>query len=548
MSRHLARFAALVLLAGTASLAVNPNVFAEDIPSAKAKEAPKGLDDDQRIVHFLNRFTLGCTPALVAEVKAKGLKAWLQAQLMGTEKEPQFLRDRLTDMRSLELSSAQIADQFVEKPGKDATPRERREARELENTPARELTDSIILRGVYSANQVREVSADIFRNHFAVSLDKGPVKLMAVDYERNVVRRYALDQFGAMLKASAHHPAMLFYLDNCLSCRPATPEELEAIARRGKNNPERVERARQRGLNENYARELMELHTLGVDNYYTQDDVINVAKCLTGWGISPRHEENPLAFWFRADFHSTGDKTVLGQTIKPNIYNPQAEGEEVLDLLIAHKGTARFIAFKLCRWLVNDQPSDAVVGRIAAVFEKTKGDLAACYMAIYEDPEFFNTVNYMAKYKRPFEFAVSALRATGSEIKDCAAIQRGLVAMAEPLYRCANPTGYYDHAEAWQDPGAMSLRWKAAMDLAKGRIPGVKVPDSLYADLPQDKPEQWKDRLAAKLLCVPLSETTSHALDDYVARALKDNPRVKARELGPEIVAGLLGSPEFQKQ
>jgi uncharacterized protein (DUF1800 family) len=341
---------------------------------------------------------------------------------------------------------------------------------------------------------------------------------------------------------------MLFYLDNCLSSRPASPEELEAIKKRAKNNPERIEALQQRGLNENYARELLELHTLGVDNYYTQDDVIEVAKCLTGWTISPKFAAKPLTFWFRRDAHCSGDKIVLGQTIKEDSKFPQNEGEAVLDLLSAHEGTARFIAWKLCRWLVNDDPSEAMVKRIAGVYTAKKGDLCAIFMAIFEDPEFFAVANFQCKYKRPFEFVVSALRATGANIDDPIELHKSLNNMAESLYRCANPTGYYDHAEAWQDPGAMALRWKFALDLCNGKIRGVSVPVSLYEGLDLDKPETWRNALAAKILCVPLSETTARALDDQIAKRTNDKGKVKLKDVGPEIVAGLLGSPEFQKQ
>ncbi len=538
---------ALACLSGAMLLAAWAPVQAQEARPDQGN-ASKGLSEDQRIIHFLNRFTLGATPRLLAEVKAKGMKAWLQEQLKAAASEPQFLRDRLGEMGSLELSAAQIVDNYVEQVGRDATPRERREAQILENIPQKELIDSIVLRAIYSPNQVREVSADFFRNHFAVSVEKGPVKWLAVEYERSVVRHHALGSFAQMLKASAHHPAMLFYLDNCLSSRPATPEELEAIKRRGKNVPERIEQAQQRGLNENYARELLELHTLGVDNYYTQDDVIEVAKCLTGWTITPRNSAKPLTFWFRRDAHCSGDKVVLGTTIKADAQNPVNEGEAVLELLIGHEGTARFLAWKLCRWLVNDEPGEAMVKRIADVFQKTRGDLAAVYLAIFEDPDFFTQANYLSKYKRPFEFVVSALRATGAEVTEVDAIQRALAGMAEPLYRCDNPTGFYDHAEAWQDPGAMALRWKAALDFAKGNVRGVRLPASLYADLPEDKPMEWKALLAARLLCVPLSDNTSRAIDDFVARAVQANSRVKVKDLAPEIVAGLLGSPEFQKQ
>ncbi|MCF6228784.1 MAG: DUF1800 domain-containing protein, partial [Planctomycetes bacterium] len=328
--------------------------------------------------------------------------------------------------------------------------------------------------------------------------------------------------------------------------------ELERINKRGKNFEKKLANLQQRGLNENYARELLELHTLGVDNYYTQEDVIEVAKVLTGWTITPRRYlkklNKPFGFLFFPQFHSTGDKTVLGQTIKENKKDPQAEGEEVLKLLAAHKGTADYLSRKLCRWFVNDEPNDAMVKRISAVWTKTKGDMASVYMAIFEDPDFFSKENYLAKYKRPFEFVISALRATGASVKHPEIIHKQLKAMNEDLYRCADPTGYYDQAEAWQDPGAMSIRWKFAYDLARGKFFAVNMPVDFYSDLPLDKPETWGELLAAKLLCQPMSEATSSALKRLIERKSNLRRGKLRRELGTLLVAGILGSPEFQKQ
>ena len=545
MTVPLSRTLAGLLALGLCFMAATRPAMAQD---TKTEVKPKTLTEDQRIVHFLNRFTLGATPELCAEVKEKGMKAWLEEQFKGAREEPKALTAALAELGSLELASDDIVEKYVEPKNKDATEKEKREARRLENVPQRELLDAIMLRAVLSNNQLREVSADFFRNHFAVSLEKGPVKWLAVDYEREAIRKHALGNFPDMLSATAHHPAMLFFLDNVLSSRPATPEEIAAITKRGKGNPEKIEALRQRGLNENYARELMELHTLGVDNYYKQEDVIEVAKCLTGWTIAPRFAAKPLSFWFRRDAHCSGGKTVLGQTIKEDATSPQNEGEEVLKLLSAHPGTAQFLARKLCVWLVNDDPSEALIKRIAAVFSAKKGHLPSVFMAIFEDPEFFAIENFQSKYKRPFEFVVSALRATGATVSDPWELHRALTNMAEPIYRCDNPTGFYDFAEAWNDPGAMSLRWKAALDLANGKVRGISLPASLYADLDAAKPESWKATLARKILCVPLSEHTSRALDEVVAARLKANPKLKIKDLAPELVAGLLGSPEFQKQ
>lgn len=542
-------------LASLLLLAATTNGRAQEDTGRKTSAGQQtGLSEDQRVHHFLNRFTLGATPALMAEVKTKGMRKWLEEQLKGDRPEPESLKQVLGKLPSLEMTLGEIADEYVLELEPDATPQQRRRARQLAQLPAKELLDSVMLRGALSNNQLREVGSDFFRNHFAVSLEKGPVELMAVNWERTVIREGALGNFGEMLDRSAHHPAMLFFLDNHLSCRPATEAEIEAIERRGRNVEKRLEALRQRGLNENYARELLELHTLGVDNYYTQDDVIEVAKCLTGWTITPRRaaklvDRDPMSFLFVRDFHCTGDKTVLGTTIKENRDNPEAEGAHVIKLLAAHEGTARFLSWKLCRWFVNDEPDEKMVERVAKVFRDSKGDLPSVYLAIFDDPCFFEQANYLAKYKRPFEFVVSALRATGAEIGNPTILHRQLVEMNESIYRCADPTGYYDQAEAWQDPGAMSLRWKFAYDLARGSFFTVQLPRSFYDDLPESEPGKWKDILARKLLCMPLSAQTSAALDKLIERKQADTkPRQLRGELGPLLVAGILGSPEFQKQ
>ncbi len=235
----LSRTLACLLALGFCFTAATRPALAED---TKTEVKPKTLNEDQRIVHFLNRFTLGATPELCAAVKEKGMKAWLEEQFKGSREEPKALTSALAELGSLELASDDIVERYVEPKNKDATEKEKREAKRLENVPQRELLDSIILRAALSENQLREVSADFFRNHFAVSLEKGPVKWLAVDYEREAIRKHALGNFPDMLSATAHHPAMLFFLDNVLSSRPATPEEIAAIEKRGKGNPERSKR------------------------------------------------------------------------------------------------------------------------------------------------------------------------------------------------------------------------------------------------------------------------------------------------------------------
>lgn len=514
------------------------------------------LTDKQKIHHLLNRFSLGASVKLARDVERKGIDFWVDSQLAEMVNEDSRLQARLDAFETLRLTNRQIMDEFIMRIPAESTAKERRERNRLRNVPRTELRDATILRGVYSTRQMQEATVDFFRNHFCVAVDKGRVRYYATDFEREVIRKNVLGRFGDMLHASAKHPAMLVYLDNVVSRRAPTKAELKKIEMRVRAQTkskdagkEASEIASQRGLNENYARELLELHTLGVDNYYTQRDVENVAMALTGWTVSGGKEAGHR-FQFNPSMHVSGVKHVLGRTIGRESKNPVEEGEKVLDMLADHKGTARFLSWKLCRWFVNDNPSDELVERIAAVFSSSKGDLKTVYRAIVSDPEFFMSKNYRAKLKRPFEFVISALRATGADVMRFNGIHRALRDMSEDLYYCKDPTGYYDQAEAWQDPGAFAVRWKFAYDLASNRLPGVVVPASLYRGLAGTAISEWKYVLAGRLIPVELDRGTSKAIDRVVASRvfeMKDSGN-RVKEIGPMIVALILGSPDFQQQ
>jgi uncharacterized protein (DUF1800 family) len=512
------------------------------------------LSKEQRIAHFVNRFTLGAPPELVAEVRRLGIERWLDAQFEDRKRSTPALEKRLAKLPSIDLMSREIMWQYVKPIPSDATPEQRRSLQRLRGIPRKELRDSVIYHAVYGPNPVREVAADFWRNHFCVAMDKVRVRYFGTEYERDVIREGVFGSFGVLLYRSAQHPAMLVYLDNVVSRRPPTKAELKKIEMQVRLRTKSKERGReasdiaaQRGLNENYARELLELHTLGVDNYYTQRDVENVAEALTGWTIWNDPSE-PIMFRFRPEMHAQGDKHFLGRLIQRNPDNMEAEGEKILDTLIKHKGTARFISWKLCRYFVRDDPPDDLVARVAAAFQKNKGDLPSVYRAIVADEEFFAARNYRAKLKRPFEFVVGALRVTRAQIDRCDGIHRALGAMAESIYECKDPTGYYDHAESWRDPGAFAVRWKFAMDLATGKIPGVTIPESLYRGLDAGKPETWKDELVARLLPGGLTARTSGILDRIIAKRVEARPDAPVEEMMPQIVGMILGCPEFQQQ
>lgn len=508
---------------------------------------PEGpLSDDERILHVLSRLTPGATAELVEEVRAAGLGSWLERQLQGETRgaarnapervlpEPEALTSRLAEFRMLELDNVQLDRATSVTISPEAT-----------LLAARELLAWVLLRAVYGANHVREAACDFFRNHFAVSIDKEALRFLGLTWERDVIQGHALGSFPELLDATARHPAMLIYLDNYLSRRPPTRSELKQIereARRETGSAELARRAtdiaRQRGLNENYARELLELHTLGVDRYYTEQDVIAVAKAFTGWTV----DRTSWEFTFNEALHQRERKQLFGVTLQSRGNN---EGEAVLDILKRHPGTSRFLAWKLCLWFVNDEPDDKLVRRVADVFQRTGGDMRRVLRAIVDDRSFFDRENYRAKFKRPWEFVVSALRVTGAQVQDARGVLNALDAMSEPLYRCADPTGFYDQAEAWRDPGAIAFRWTFAVDLLAGRIRGTRVPTELFADLPPERPEEWKDILVGRILPVcGIGRATSAMIDRLVERKSRTGPAAT----GSQIVTVLLGSPEFQKQ
>ncbi len=526
-------------------------VVSTDLGRPRREDLPP-LTERQRVVHFLRRFSPGCTPELMSEVSGVGIEEWLDRQLADRVEPAVELDRRLASLGSIDLSSAEVFRRYVKPITPDASPEERRARNKLRNIPSREVRDGVLYHAVYGPNHVREVASDFFRNHFCVAVDKGAVKYFATEYEREVIREGSFGSFRHILGASAKHPAMLTYLDNEVSRRPPTKAELKAIEIRRRLETDSKEQgqeasdiAAQRGLNENYARELLELHTLGVDNYYTQSDVEEVARALTGWTIEKGGNE-PMRFKFHPDMHCGDNKQVLHKMIRRDWKDPQAEGEQVLDLLAEHRGTADFIAWKLCRFFVRDDPPEGIVKRVAAVFRKTDGDLCATYRAIAADSEFFAPEHYGAKFKRPFEFVVSALRATRADIQHCAGLHKALAAMNENLYLCKDPTGYYDQAEAWLDPGALAVRWKFAKDLVAGKIEGVRVPRAMYVGLEDAREEYLKLELVRRVLPAGVSARTSRVLSTMIAEHSRSKESL--RKAVPALLGVILASPDFQEQ
>ena len=425
---------------------------------------PAVPDDEASVTHALNRLAFGPRPGDVTRVRQMGLARWIDEQLHPQRLGNKALDTRLARFSTLNLDATAIArDYFI-------PAREARRARQREGGAAmmtdvvrrqrqifQELSEAKILRAVYSERQLEEVLVDFWFNHFNVFARKGQTGIYVGEYEREAIRPHVLGRFRDLLGATAKSPAMLFYLDNAQSVAPN-----ERVM--GMN------RQRARGLNENYARELLELHTLGADGGYTQQDIVNVARAFTGWTIG---RPDAPGFRFAPNLHDSEAKAVLGHAIDAG--GGISDGERVLDILARHPSTARHLAFKLAQRFVSDTPPAALVDRAARTFHSTGGDLREVVRVIITSPEFFDRSVRLAKVKTPFEFVASVLRAADADIVDGQAIVRSLGDMGMPLYLCQPPTGYDDTAEAWVSSGALVTRINFAVALSRGELRGIRI-------------------------------------------------------------------------
>ena len=472
--------------------------------------------DNAAIVHVLNRIGFGPRPGDVERVRQIGLQQYIDQQLHPERIPDSGMGARLQRLTTIRLSSREIAIQYAipalearrerKQTAKDSAPQDATagtgfadtaDSRPVMPDPAQqranllvlEIGEQKILRAVYSDRQLEEVLTDFWFNHFNVDARKGPDRFLLTEYEREAIRPHVLGHFRDLLEATAKSPAMLFYLDNWQSADPAGPRlavrDLRRpgvargpLGRRRLGLPQpaapRAGNAQQktpRGLNENYGRELMELHTLGVDGGYTQKDVTEVARSFTGWTI--RNPRLGGGFRFEPRLHDDGQKMVLGHVIKAG--GGIEDGEQVIDILASHPSTARFVATKLARRFVSDSPPPALVDRAAARFRETGGDLREVTRTILTSPEFLAPEAIGAKVKTPFEFVASALRSAGADVRDARSLVRAVQQLGMPLYQCQPPTGYKDTADAWINTGALVGRMNFAVDLAGNKLPGVFV-------------------------------------------------------------------------
>jgi uncharacterized protein (DUF1800 family) len=425
---------------------------------------------------------------------------------------------------------------------------------------AQDLMEAKLLRAIYSQRQLEEVLADFWYNHFNVFFDKSADRYLVTSYERDVVRPHVLSKFKDLLRATAESPAMLFYLDNFQSVDPNAAQRLPRMRRQNAQ-------LQQHGLNENYARELMELHTLGVDGGYTQQDVTEVARCFTGWSIQGPRQGG--GFQFKAQLHDPGEKHVLGVRIPAG--GGIDDGLRVVDILAHHPSTARFISKKLAVRFVADDPPQSLIDKMARTFLDKDGDIRAVLETLLNAPEFWSQGAYRAKLKSPLEMVVSSVRALNADVEFSFALSRQLAQLGEPLYRKQEPTGYTNAGQEWVNSAALLGRMNFAIALAANRIPGVKVDSARFGD------DENPDSIARALLLTDLSGEARAAIgaalnaptatEDQMpaesassdAPAANGDPRPRGMlALGllparpvpkPLMIAGmLLGSPDFQKR
>jgi uncharacterized protein (DUF1800 family) len=462
---------------------------------------PREQTADEQVNHVLSRLTFGARPGDVEAVRTMGVDKWIDLQL-----HPERINDARSDQYFAQLESynttSDVLQQKYPPPNQllqrlqakgdrsKLTAADSAELRAATAGPRKvtvEAQSGRIDRALLSERQLQEVMTDFWLNHFSVYIQKGPPeRYQLAQYESKVIRPNALGKFHTLLEAVAKSPAMLFYLDNwesqADSNRPRlvplpgaagrggrggrggragqqlTPQQQQALARR------------RGGLNENYGRELLELHTLGVDGGYTQQDVINVARALTGWTF-PRPQLGGGAFTFNPQMHDAGEKTVLGHKLAAG--RGIEDGEDVLDIVSRHPSTAKYIAFKLARRFVSDTPPVALVERAAATFTRTDGDIRATLRTIITSPEFFAQKAYRSKVKSPFEVVVSALRALSAPPDGTLRTAQTVATLGEPIYGHQSPNGWPETGDQWLNTGSILNRINFGVAIAAGRVPGV---------------------------------------------------------------------------
>jgi uncharacterized protein (DUF1800 family) len=564
------------------------------------------LTEDEAIVHALNRLAYGPRPGDVERIRQMGLEKWIDQQLHPESIEDQALNQRLQRYPTLNMSSKQLLEEYprpeqvakqqgitkeqaqdqlkskqqtaesqVIVTGNENLDKAQQQLAKLQgpNRIIADLSMAKLDRAIYSDRQLEAVMEDFWFNHFNVFANKGDDKWLLTSYERDTIRPHTMGKFQDLLVATAKSPAMLFYLDNFLSADPAAVARMEAEKdlRRARyqgalvggsmptpgtfpgpaTGPARATpvaaKKPERGLNENYGREVMELHTVGVDGGYTQLDVIQMAECLTGWTIhEPRKDPQ---FFFDEKIHAAGKKVVMGRTFD---YGGEKDGEEALKMLAGRPATASFISTELARHFVSDNPPPALVERMAKSFESSGGDIRAVLKTMVYSPEFWSKDAYRAKVKTPFELVASTARALNAEVTITLPLTQWVSRMGEPLYLCQPPTGYSDKSETWVNTGALLNRLNFSLAFAGDRMGGATVDlKSMLGDDAARDPNAALARSLQEFLDGQVAQSTQDTLqarlkDPQILQARLDDP---VKEVNEGLIVGLvLGAPEFQRR
>lgn len=447
-------------------------------------------DEDGLIFQTLRRITFGPRPEEIVRAKEIGLENFIDEQLAPNSIDDSAMDDHLQGLDTFSMSPSELYE---------VEPRQQ---------PVFELIRATILRAVYSKRQLYELMVDFWSNHFNVYVRKNQVGLLKIADDQEVIRPNALGYFHDILSASAHSPAMLVYLDNAQSNR---------------EHP-----------NENYARELLELHTLGVEAGYTHTDILDVARALTGWSVSGLRDDNPGYFRFRQNAHDSDEKSILGHNFPSG--SGIEEGEQLLEILADHPASADFISTKLVRRFVADDPPTSLVIKAAQTFTQTKGDIQQVMRTILHSDEFKSSLG--TKLKRPFEYQVSALRMTNAEARVDRFTGLFLTQMGQPLFQWSPPNGYPDNAGAWSTTNGMLSRWNYALALAfdfarDTQIPWTEIVDSAASN------RETLDKLSVQLLGTSLNEDATQIVLAFLDQLNKDM-------VIPAMGALLLASPFFQ--
>lgn len=457
---------------------------------------PQVFDDEWLLRRTLQRITFGVREEEVERARQIGLDNFIDEQLYPDIKDnpDPGVPDTLQTLTTL---TAHPKDLLYLEP---------------RYLPVGELILGTLLRAAYSQHQLYEMMVDFWTNHFHVNVRTNAVVIFKNTDDREVIRPHALGNFGDMLIASAHSPAMLLYLDNAESTKDIP--------------------------NENYARELMELHTLGVDGGYTQFDVEEVARALTGWSVAPLRgfflRPNSGEYMFRKEIHDDGTKLILGSEFPSG--QGETDGDILLEMLIDHPSTAEFVSSKLVRRFVSDQPPAALVARTAETFKQTRGDIPKVMSTILHSEEF--KVSLGLKLKRPLELFVSALRTTNANVVGNRAMGEYLNAMGQPLFQWATPDGFPDYAEAWANTSGLLARWNYALMLSFGAFSGATIDWTNLVEGITDIQAQV-DALSLRLSGEILPPAARQIVLDFVANSTDD---AVLETMG----ALILGSPYFQ--